>query len=268
MSLSLLHLVRLLRLPRGSAQPAGGLPRLGTFPTARGGVSPALSILCAAPAGDAWGNRATRPTPSRRPEYDEAALIAAAQRGELPAFNQLILHYQRLAYSVAYRIVGDEDSAADATQDAFVKGFQRLSQYRGGSFKAWLLRIVTNTCYDALRARKRRPTTPLENERDDDESDPDYDPRLVDTAERPDSYVIRQELAGVIQAAIVQLPPDQRTALVLADIEGLDYQEIADAMDTALGTVKSRLSRARAKMRDLLLAHGELLPPQYRLNDS
>jgi RNA polymerase sigma-70 factor, ECF subfamily len=229
------------------------------------------AVLCAVPsssAGDAWGHRATRPTPSRRPDYDEPALIAAAQQGSLPAFNQLILHYQGLAYNVAYRIVGDEDSAADATQDAFVKGFQRLSQYRGGSFKAWLLRIVTNTCYDALRARKRRPTTPLESEREDEESDPDYDPRLVDSAERPDAYVIRKELAAVIQAAIGQLPADQRTALILADIEGMDYQEIADAMDTALGTVKSRLSRARAKMRDILLAQRELLPAQYRLNDS
>ncbi len=230
--------------------------------------APVGPILSAASAGDAWGTRSSRPTPPRRPEYDEPALIASAQRGDLPAFNQLILHYQGLAYNVAYRIVGDQDSAADATQDAFVKAFQRLNQYRGGSFKAWLLRVVTNTCYDALRARKRRPTVSLENEHEDEESDPDYDPRLVDTAERPDAYVVRRELAGVIQAAIQQLPADQRTALILADIEGLDYEEIAVAMGTALGTVKSRLSRARAKMRDLLLAQEELLPARYRLSDS
>ena len=195
-------------------------------------------------------------------------MIAAAQRGDLPSFNQLVLHYQGLAYNVAYRIVGDPDSAADATQDAFVKAFQRLDQYRGGSFKSWLLRIITNTCYDVLRARKRRPTSTLEHDDEDTESDPDYDPRLIDSAERPDAYVIRQELASVIQAAIGQLPADQRATLVLADIEGLDYQEIADATGAALGTVKSRLSRARARLRDILMAQQELLPARYRLSDS
>lgn len=258
----MLPLIRLLRLLDRSflpaAEPARPAPAMG--PPRRAALAMSFD------AG--WGNRATGPTPPRRPEYDEASLIAAAQQGHLPAFNQIILHYQGLAYSVAYRIVGDEDSAADATQDAFVKAFQRLGQYRGGSFKAWMLRIVTNTCYDALRARKRRPTVPLDNERDDEESDPDYNPWLVDTAERPEAYVVRKELAGAIQVAIGQLPPDQRTALILADIEGLDYEEIADAMGTALGTVKSRLSRARAKMRDLLMAQRELLPTQYRLSDS
>jgi RNA polymerase sigma-70 factor (ECF subfamily) len=202
---------------------------------------------------------------SRRPEYDEAALIAQAQRGNLPSFNQIILHYQGLAYSIAYRMLGDEDAAADATQDGFIKAYQRIGQYRGGSFKAWLLRIVTNTCYDALRARKRRPTTPLE---ENEEDDPDYDPRLIDPLERPEDAVLRQELAHAIQLAIEQLPPDQRATLVMADIEGLDYAEIAEVMGTALGTVKSRLSRARAKVRDLLVLQKELLPERYRPSDN
>jgi RNA polymerase sigma-70 factor (ECF subfamily) len=223
------------------------------------GLAPVVPVLFA--SWDHWGDRATRPTPPRRPEYDEPALIAAAQRGDLPAFNQIILHYQGLAYNVAYRILGDGDSASDATQDGFIKAFQRLNQYRGGSFKAWLLRIVTNTCYDILRAHKRRPTTSLEKE----DEDPEHDGRLQDPAERPDAYVLRHELAVAIQAAIGKLPPDQRATLVLSDIEGLDYQEIADATGVALGTVKSRLSRARARLRDLLLAQGELLPARYRL---
>ena len=243
------------------------LHRLGFIFFSRVAWQPVGPILRAVSPGNAWGSQTTRSTPPQRPEYDEQALIAAAQRGNLPAFNKIILHYQSLAYNVAYRIMGDGDSASDATQDAFVKAYQRINQYRGGSFKAWLLRIITNTCYDALRARKRRPTVSLENEVEGEESDPDYDPRLIDTAERPDAFVMRKELAGVIQVAIGQLPADQRTALILSDIEGMDYQEIADAMGTALGTVKSRLSRARAKMRDLLLAQGELLPAQYRHSD-
>jgi len=224
------------------------------------------AILAASSDGDGWGAatpaRGGAPaSPSRRPDFDEQALISAAQRGDLPAFNQIILNYQGLAYNVAYRIVGDADSASDATQDGFIKAFQRLKQYRGGSFKAWLLRIITNTCYDSLRAQKRRPTSSLESEEDED---PDHDVRWLDPAERPDAYVVRQELAGAIQDAIQKLPPDQRIALILSDIEGLDYQEIADATNTALGTVKSRLSRARARLRELLLLQGELLPSQYR----
>jgi len=225
-------------------------------------VRPALAA-----AGDGWGvgadpvGRAPAASP-RRPEYDEQALIAAAQAGDLPAFNQLILRYQGLAYNVAYRILDDPDAAADATQDGFIKAFRRVGQYRGGSFKAWLLRIITNTCYDALRGRKRRPTTSLESDEDEDS---DHDIRWLDAGERPDAYVMRQELAAAIQAAIQKLPPDQRITLILSDIEGLDYQEIAEATHVALGTVKSRLSRARARLRDLLLAQEELLPPQYRL---
>lgn len=244
------------------------LRSLGPFLFRRLAWQPLGPILRAVSSGDTWGSQTAGPTPPRRPEYDDQALITAAQRGNLPAFNKIILRYQGLAYNVAYRIMGDGDGASDATQDAFVKAYQRINQYRGGSFKAWLLRIVTNTCYDALRARKRRPTVSLEYDVEGEESDPDYDPRLMDTAERPDAFVMRKELAGVLQAAIGQLPADQRTTLILADVEGMDYQEIADAMGTALGTVKSRLSRARAKMRDLLLAHGELLPAQYRHSDS
>jgi RNA polymerase sigma-70 factor (ECF subfamily) len=221
----------------------------------------ALYELFLSVSQDEWGPRPSRPTPPRRPEYDEQALIAAAQAGDLPAFNQIILHYQSLAYNVAYRILGDGEAAADATQDGFIKAFQRVNQYRGGSLKAWILRIITNTCYDTLRAYKRRPTTSLEKE----DEDPEHDSKLQDSAERPDAYVMRQELAMVIHAAIQKLPPDQRATLVLSDIEGLDYQEIAEATGAALGTVKSRLSRARAKVRDLLLAQGELLPPRYRL---
>jgi len=203
-----------------------------------------------------------RSAPPHQPDFDEQTLIAAAQRGDLPAFNQLILHYQGLAYNVAYRIMGDADSAADATQDGFIKAFKKLSQYRGGSFKAWILRIVTNTCYDVLRARKRRPTVSLERENED----PEYDGRLLDTAERPDAYALRRELAGMIQVAIEKLPLDQRITLVLSDIEGFNYQEIAEATGVALGTVKSRLSRGRARLRDILLEQEELLPSRYRLS--
>jgi RNA polymerase sigma-70 factor (ECF subfamily) len=206
----------------------------------------------------------SRSAPPGRHEPDESALIAAAQRGQLPAFNQLVLRYQSIAYNVAFRILDDPDAAADATQDGFLKAYRKLDQYRGGSFKAWLLRIITNTCYDMLRSHRRRPTTSLDK---DEEGDGEHDATLVDSAERPEDYALRQELAAAIQRAIGQLPLDQRTVLVLSDVEGMNYQEIAEATGAALGTVKSRLSRARAQLRDILLAHKELLPAQYRLSE-
>jgi len=195
---------------------------------------------------------------------DEQALIAAAQRGDLDAFNQLVIHYQRLAYYVAYRIVSDADAAADATQDAFLRAYRAIGKYRGGSFKAWISRIVTNTCYDQLRVKKRRPTASLEALL---VSDPAPGPSFIDHAESPEAYAERQELGQVIQAGINTLPPDQRVALTLCDVSGMSYREIAEVTRVSLGTVKSRINRARAKLRDYLLAQQELLPAQYRLRD-
>jgi RNA polymerase sigma-70 factor (ECF subfamily) len=195
---------------------------------------------------------------------DENALIAAAQSGELPAFNQLVMHYQGLAYNVAYRIMGDPDAAADTTQDAFIKAYKALGGYRGGSFKAWLLRIVTNTCYDALRARKRRQADSL----DDLAVEPEHAWQLANGHAGPEELALRSELGNVIQAGIAQLPEDQRTVLVLTDVQGMSYQEVAEIMGSSLGTVKSRLSRGRAKLRDYLLQQQELLPSRYRLGNA
>jgi RNA polymerase sigma-70 factor (ECF subfamily) len=194
---------------------------------------------------------------------DEAALIASAQKGDARAFNQLVMLYQSMAYNVAYRSLNDPDAAADATQDAFVSAFKAMRKFRGGSFKAWLLRIVTNACYDQLRIKQRRPTDSLDNL----PVDQDHVRYLRDEAEAPDEFVERQELNLMIQAGIRTLPVEQRTVLVLSDIQGLSYQEVAEAAGLSLGTVKSRLSRGRAKLRDYLQQQRELLPSRYRLRD-
>ena len=193
---------------------------------------------------------------------DEASLIAAAQRGGVDAFNELVLAYQHQVYNLAYRIMGDPASAADTTQEAFISAFEHIARFRGGSFKSWLMRIVSNACYDELRRRKRRPTTSFE---DFGEMDEEANPALISEEERPDEYTERQEMARVIQAGIDGLPPEQRITLVLSDVQGFSYQEIAEATDASLGTVKSRLARARSKLRDYLRAQGELLPARYRL---
>ncbi|MDD3827699.1 MAG: sigma-70 family RNA polymerase sigma factor [Anaerolineae bacterium] len=194
---------------------------------------------------------------------DELALIASAQKGDLRAFNQLVLLYQSMAYNVAYRILTDPDAAADATQDAFFSAYKSMKKFRGGSFKAWLLRIVTNACYDQLRVKKRRPTSSLDGLPVESE----HSQFLRDESESPDEFLERQELGHFLQHGISALPIEQRAVLVLSDVQGLSYQEVAEIMDLSLGTVKSRLSRGRARLRDFLLERGELLPARYRLKD-
>lgn len=189
-------------------------------------------------------------------------MIASAQGGDADSFNRLIELYQGLVYNTAYRILGEREAAEDATQEAFLSAFQNIARFRGGSFKAWLLRIVTNACYDQLRRKQRRPTASLEAllvEGGDLFA-------FTDRTESPEEYTDHRELGRAIQAGLATLPADQRITLVLSDIQGLSYQEIAQATGTSLGTVKSRLSRARAAVRDYLLAHEEeLLPWRYRL---
>jgi len=191
---------------------------------------------------------------------DEQALITAARRGDAQAFNKLILQYQTLVYNVAYRVLHDSEAASDATQDAFVSAFRALRDFRGGSFKAWLLRIVTNACYDQLRAAKRRPSTSL----DDMLVDPDHSATLMDPTESPEDFAMRQDLGRAIQRGLDGLPPDQKLTVILSDIQGLSYEEVAEAMNVSLGTVKSRLSRGRARLRDWMQQQPELLPRQYR----
>lgn len=197
---------------------------------------------------------------------DEQALIQDALDGDLNAFNSLVLHYQDMAYNVAYRVVGEHDAAGDAAQEAFISAYQKLHQYRGGSFKAWLLRIVTNSCYDELRRRQRQPVTPLKPELDDGETleNPFW---IEDESATPEEQSEESELQDAIQHCINELDDKFRTVLVLVDVEGLDYETAAEAVDTPLGTVKSRLARARDRVQDCLQGFWELLPDLFRLNN-
>ncbi len=190
-------------------------------------------------------------------------MIQAAQRGDVPSFNQLVRAYQNLVYHVAYRVLGDSEAASDATQDAFISAYKNIKSFRGGSFKAWLLRIVTNACYDQLRAKQRKPTASL----DALLVDPDNPAPGLGEAndESPENFAERQELSSWIEKGLQTLPPDQRVTLVLSDVQGFAYDEIAQATQSNVGTVKSRLSRARAHLREFLLAQEELLPASYRL---
>jgi len=193
---------------------------------------------------------------------DEEKLIAKAQQGDVSAYNRLVLHYQDIVYNVALRIMKDPGSAEDAAQEAFISAYNALKQFRGGSFKSWLLRIVTNACYDELRRRKRRPQSSLDAITEEIES-PSF---MADDSAGPEERQQQVELIDAVERCLEELPDEQRIAAVLCDVEGRDYKDIADIMSTSLGTVKSRISRARSKLRDCLREFGELIPADYRLN--
>ena len=160
--------------------------------------------------------------------------------------------------------MGEYQSADDATQEAFISAYKNIRTFRGGSFRAWLLRIVTNACYDELRRKKRRPTTPLEPV--DDEGEEIESPKwIADPGELPEDNVARSELANAIQACLDQLSDDFRVVVVLVDVQGLDYLEASEIIGKPLGTIKSRLARARNRMRDCLQGFWELLPHAMRL---
>lgn len=194
---------------------------------------------------------------------DEQHAIRHALDGDLAAFNTLVVKYQRMAYSVAYRMLQRDDIAEDAVQDSFIKAYRALETFRGGQFKSWLMRIVVNTCYDVLRVQKRYVTESLEEEPTED-GPATNQTSLVDKAESPQDYVERQELATRIELGIQSLPEDQRLVLVLCDVHGYAYDEIAEITAQPMGTVKSRINRARAKLREFLLQQPELLPSPLR----
>jgi RNA polymerase sigma-70 factor, ECF subfamily len=196
---------------------------------------------------------------------DEIALVNSALKGELDAFNRLVLAYQDMAFNVAYRILGDDDLAQDATQNAFLSAYKNLRAFRGGSFKAWVLRMVTNSCYDELRRKQRRPTTPIESMVNDGDDQVDAEDWIASDDPNPEVTLEKAEVEHAIQHCLDRLTPDFRTVVVLVDIQGMDYDEAARSIESPLGTVKSRLARARVNLRDCLRGFEELLPAEYRL---
>lgn len=191
---------------------------------------------------------------------DEPELISRSRDGDLDAFNALVERYQRPLYNLCLRMLAAPEAAEDATQDSFIHAFRSINTFRGGSFRAWLFRIGANACYDEMRRRRSRPAVSLDEPHGEENQPID----VADTAPVPDEHLERKELAEALQDALSRLPGDQRLAIVLADVHGLDYSEIAVAMDCSLGTVKSRISRGRQQLRIILRARGELLPSRLR----
>ena len=179
----------------------------------------------------------------------DSTLVASAQGGDVRAFNELVERYQSSVYNVCLRMLGDAHLAEDCAQEAFFAAYRSIKSYRGGSFRGWLLRIAANQCYDLLRQRRRHPVDSLPEE-----------PLTIDPEPLPEEVALSAETIASLESAIVQLPADQRLCVLLIDVQGLDYEEAAQAMEVNLGTVKSRLSRARSRLR-------ELLRPEFRQKD-
>ncbi len=192
---------------------------------------------------------------------DEPQLVDRSRNGDLSAFNAIVERYQSQVYGVSARMLGDRHLAEDVAQETFIKAHRSIGGFRGGSLRAWLLRIASNLSLDAARARKRRPAESLDaaTER----------PGFSVQSDRPgpEQEALRGELREKIEECILSLPDDQRAVVVLVDVQGLAYDEAAEVIGSAVGTVKSRLARGRMRLREALMEHRELLPAQFRHRD-
>jgi RNA polymerase sigma-70 factor (ECF subfamily) len=175
-------------------------------------------------------------------------LINAAKSGDLPSFNVLVSRHERPVYGLCLRMLRISADAEDATQDSFIKAWTSLNTFRGGLVRPWLFRIAANTCYDMLRSRGRRSAGSLEGE--SFEREPVWSSQVE--PEDPEMQANKKELGTVLERALAQLPDDQRLIVLLVDLYGYDYEEAAAISGTAIGTVKSRLSRGRGRLRDVL----------------
>jgi RNA polymerase sigma-70 factor, ECF subfamily len=201
----------------------------------------------------------------------EEQLITRSQQGDVDAFNQLVAFYQQLVYNTLFRLLGDYDTASDITQDTFMAALRAIRTYRGGaSFRAWLLRIGTNLAHDHWRRLQRHPTLSIDEIVEEERPYTIKRLQSVTSAElsgNPEEAMLTRELQELLQQGLEMLPLEQRTAVILCDIQGLAYEEVAQITRTTLGTVRSRISRGRSRLRDYLKTHKELLPRDYRLSN-
>jgi len=192
---------------------------------------------------------------------DEQELIAQSKNGDVECFNLLVEQYQRMVYNLALRMLSSAEAAEDATQDTFISAYKALGGFRGGSFKSWILHIAANSCRDKLRVARRCRVVSLDTLLLDPEALPQ-----ANNNESPEDYALRQELGRFLNEGLAYLPEEQRMVVILSDIQGLSYEEVAQVTRSSLGTVKSRLNRGRTRLKGFLLQRKELLPPEFRLN--
>lgn len=180
-------------------------------------------------------------------------LIKNAQKGKDAALEALLFAYEKKVYNVAYRYMGNEADAFDMTQEALIKIYKSLRTFRlGSSFSAWVYRLTVNTCLDSLRKRKKEPLS-LESTMESGMTFEDQG------STSPEAHVLHIESSDDIQKAINTLCEDHRITVILRDIQGLSYDEIAETLRVSIGTVKSRLSRGRQRLKEILLANSSFI---------
>ncbi len=193
-------------------------------------------------------------------ENDDLILVQRAKRGNLDAFNQLVLRFQDAVYNTALRIICDPAAADDVAQSAFISAWQKIDTFRGEVFRPWILRIATNAAYDELRRIRRQRSVPIEPANPNDESEViDESGWLADETDGPEALFMRKEVRLSVEDCLNALPTDYRAVLTLIDVQELDYQEVSEILSVPLGTIKSRLFRAREKIRDCLKKKGNFL---------
>ena len=186
----------------------------------------------------------------------EAAIVRKVLGGDANAFETLVLEYEKNVYNIALRMTGNSEDAADMTQEAYIKAYNSLQSFRGDSkFSVWLYRIVSNVCLDFLRSKNRRPTVSLSVE-DDDGEDAQLD--VADESQSPELLLDRKLTRDSVRRGLDSLPPDYRQILLLREIQGLSYDEIAQALSLEVGTVKSRIFRARKRLCTFLIDDGNI----------
>jgi RNA polymerase sigma-70 factor (ECF subfamily) len=191
-------------------------------------------------------DRRSTAVPDEPAQRRDLILLEQARGGDLDAFNDLVVCYQDLLFALVVRMVPDRDQASDAVQEAFFSAFRNMDRFRGGSVRSWLSRIAINAAMDAQRLKKRRPADPYPELEDDSWQPPTTE------ADDPVTTSLRSERHRALNEALARITDDQRAAIVLFDVEGYDYAEIAQMTGVSLGTVKSRIHRGRLALRDRL----------------
>jgi RNA polymerase sigma-70 factor (ECF subfamily) len=192
--------------------------------------------------------------PTAYSQKSDRDLVLACQRREPQAFEELVKRHQRTVYALIYQLAPDWDDTNDLAQEVFIRVWRSINNLRNpASFRSWLTQIVTNLFYDELRKRPRKlPTISMDDSDLGDEGDSNPTRDIPDMSAMPEEKVLNKEVSQVIRQAMLKLPEQFRTAIVLREVEGLSYEEIAVITQTEMGTVKSRIARARTKLQELL----------------
>lgn len=194
--------------------------------------------------------------------HDEQVLLEKAKAGDVSAFEELIESYQKKIYNLSYRIIGNYDDAADMAQEVLIRIFRSIASFKGqSSFSTWIYRITTNVCLDEIRRKKNKKIISLDEEIRME--DGEIKRQIMSDDLQPDAVAEQEELRSIVSNAINSLPDDHRLVITLRDIQGLSYDEISTVLDCPIGTVKSRISRARLALKKLLSTRRELFDEEY-----